>query len=258
MAENRPAPPPACTIRSPPGRNLGSVAPASDDSGTPSAMPPAPCTISAPGSCSRGVQLLLERARGSSPPRRTPGRARARRRGWRRTRAAASGGATVRRHAASDDASDSGVAGLLVDDAARALAGEERDASIALRRRPRLTESGSHGEPSSSSAKQNDDLAGVAVRGPVDLARPAAADVADDELQGAADRDVGPVALPEHVDAAVHPDGPADRAVHDDDRTDRHRGGQHAVDVELVGARRLDAGQHHRAGTRAGSRPSPR
>ena len=90
------------------------------------------------------------------------------------------------------------------------------------------------------------DLAGVAVGGPVDATGTAAADVADDELQGPADGGVGPVALAEHVHAAVHADGPADRAVDDQHRPDRHRGGQHAVDVELVVAGRLDGGQHDR------------
>ena len=41
------------------------------------------------------------------------------------------------------------------------------------------------------------DLAGVAVGGAIDLARTPAADVADDELHGPADRRVGAVALTE-------------------------------------------------------------
>ena len=42
------------------------------------------------------------------------------------------------------------------------------------------------------------------------------------------------------------PDRPRAGTVADDHRPDRHRGGQHAVDVELVGAHRLDRGDHPR------------
>src|SRR5262249_15065617 len=48
--ENKPAPPPQWTMRRPFGRNFGSVADA-NDSGAPSAIPPAPRTSSAPGIC---------------------------------------------------------------------------------------------------------------------------------------------------------------------------------------------------------------
>src|SRR5205823_1150784 len=48
MPENIPAPPPARTIMSPPGRNLLTLLPASDE-GPPSAMPLAPATNSSPG-----------------------------------------------------------------------------------------------------------------------------------------------------------------------------------------------------------------
>ena len=106
------------------------------DSGTPSAMPPAPRTISAPGSCRRASSSSSRRGRDPSPLRRTPGRVRGRRRGWRRSRAAASGGARCAGPTASDEARLSGVAGLLVDDAARAFAGEDRDGVDAGRRRP--------------------------------------------------------------------------------------------------------------------------
>ena len=80
----------------------------------------------------------------------------------------------------------------------------------------------------------------------VHAARTATADIADHELQGPADGEVGAVALAEHVDTAVHTDGLRARTVTDDDRTHRHRGGQHAVDVELVGARGLHGSKHPR------------
>ena len=50
----------------------------------------------------------------------------------------------------------------------------------------------------------------------VDFLRPAPADIADDELQGAADRAVGAVALAQRVALGVHADLAADRAVDDD------------------------------------------
>ena len=86
---------------------------------------------------------------------------------------------------------------------------------------PRATDSGARGEPSSSSAKHQPSLPGLPMRGAVDAAGDAAADVAHDELQGSADGGVGPVALAEHVDAGVHPDAVPDGAVDDDDRARR-------------------------------------
>src|SRR5205807_9592169 len=51
MAENSPALPPAWVISRPPGRNFGRVVPGGHNaSGMPSAMPPAPRTISSAGS----------------------------------------------------------------------------------------------------------------------------------------------------------------------------------------------------------------
>ena len=81
---------------------------------------------------------------------------------------------------------------------------------------------------------------------PVDLAGPAAADVADHELERATDRRVGVVALPERVDARFMPiaraigpftmtSGPENQAVR-----------EQSVRVELVGACGLDRGEHHR------------
>ena len=84
------------------------------------------------------------------------------------------------------------------------------------------------------------------MRGPIDLAGAPAADVAHEELQGAADRGVGSVALTESVDAGVHPDpARAGTAAHDH-RADGHRGGEQPVHVELVGAHRLHRGEHPR------------
>ena len=71
---------------------------------------------------------------------------------------------------------------------------------------------------SSNSGKQKAYLAGLAEGGAIDFARAAAADVADDELEGAADGGVGTVALAEDVHAVVHADAVADGAVDDDDR----------------------------------------
>ncbi len=134
-------------------------------------------------------------------------------------------------------------AGLLVHDAPRPLAGENRhgvrggfEATADGQRceRRRLLELG----------EAEADLARVAVGGAVHLAGTATADVADHELHGPADGEVGTVSLAERVDATVHADGPRARPVAHDDRADRHRGGEDTVDVELVGAHRLDSGDH--------------
>ena len=100
-------------------------------------------------------------------------------------------------------ASDSGVAAELVDDRLHARAGEQRDrvagdAAVGGQRRARAA--------LLALGEAERELARVAQRRPVDLARAAAADVADDELQRPADRGVGAVALAERVDAAVHAD----------------------------------------------------
>ena len=60
-------------------------------SGTPSAMPSAPRTRSAPASLQPGVELVEQCARGPSPPRRRRVRVRGRSRGRRRSRGRASG-----------------------------------------------------------------------------------------------------------------------------------------------------------------------
>ena len=129
--------------------------------------------------------------------------------------------------------------GQLVDEPVRALAGEQRervdarlDAVLDGQRAERRRVVGL-GETEA-------DLAGAAVRGPIDLAGSPTTEVADDQLQGPADREVGPVALTQRVTARVHADGPGAGAAAHDDRTDRHRRGQQAVHVELVVARRFD------------------
>ena len=89
-------------------------------------------------------------------------------------------------------------------------------------------------------------LAGIAVGRPVHPARAAAAHVPHDQLQGTSDGRVGAVALAEDVDAGVHADTGGDGAVHDHDRARGPGGGEDAMDVELVGAGRLQRGQHDR------------
>ena len=91
-------------------------------------------------------------------------------------------------------------------------------------------------------------LARAAEGGPVDAVRawPAPAHVAHDQLQGPPDRGVGPVALAQHVVPAVHADAPGDGTVDDQHRTAEVGRAQQAVDVEVVGAGRLDGGQDHR------------
>src|SRR5216684_6859968 len=126
-------------------------------------------------------------------------------------------------------------AALLIDDAAGAFAGEERDGVLAfgetaldrerLPRRAFLV-----------LGKAERQLARAAVRGAIDLAGAPAADVADDELQRAADGEPRAVALPEHVDARVHADGAPDGPVDDDHRPHGHGGREYAVHVELIGA----------------------
>ena len=80
----------------------------------------------------------------------------------------------------------------------------------------------------------------------VHLARPPPADVADHELQGAADGGVGARPLAEDVAPAVESDLVADGSVDDEERADEVGGGQHPVQVEGVGAGRFDRGDDHR------------
>ncbi len=110
---------------------------------------------------------------------------------------------------------------------------------------PRSAESGPHGEPSSSSAKQNESFPGISEGRAIHLARPPAADVANHELERAADRRVRAVALAEYVLARVHAERAADRSVHDDHGPDGHRRREHAVNVELIVAGGFDRCDHH-------------
>ena len=195
-------------MSSPPARNFGSVAPASA-SGTPSAMPPAPRTSSAPGQLQQPVELREQPGLGPSRPRGTPGRARA------TTTSIASKPSTQLRvgHRAQARGEACGPA-----------TPASRDSWSTTPRTPSPANSVTADAPGATPALDRErlprrallvlgeaerELAGVAERRPVDLARAAAADVADDELQRAADGRVGAVALPERVDAAVHADAPA-------------------------------------------------
>ena len=89
-------------------------------------------------------------------------------------------------------------------------------------------------------------LRGMAQRGLGDLVRLGAADVDDDEAQGAADGRVRPEAVAQRVVAAVHAQRPADRAVENRHRRRGKRRYVDAVNAELLLAHGLDAGQHDR------------
>ncbi len=163
------------------------------------------------------------------------------------------GCATVRRHAAKVRASDSGVTRQLVDDPAYAFGGEQRDRARARR------DTALDGERFPRRARfvlgeAERVLAGIAERGAVDLTGPPAADVADDELECTADRRVGAIALPERIDPRVHTDGPCDRTVDDDERAREPRRREQTVHVELVGAGRLERGEHDRQVLRQAAR----
>ena len=138
-----------------------------------------------------------------------------------------------------------GIARELVDDAARALAGEGGH-GVGPGAAPKSHASGGHGEPSSSSAKQKPILPGLPCvarstspgRPPPTLrttswsARP---------IVAFARLPCPNTFLPEFM--------PIRRRIGPftiSDRPDRHRRREHAVDVELVGADRLDRGEHHR------------
>ena len=136
-----------------------------------------------------------------------------------------------------------GGPGQLIDDDPGAFAGEHgdgidvgREAAADRQRRERRADL--------VLGEAEAELAGVAVRGTIDLAGSAATHVAHDQLHSSADGHVGAISLPEDVDPTVHPDGPGAWAVADQDRPDRHRRGQHTVDVELVGAHRLQCSDH--------------
>src|SRR2546425_8436931 len=158
MAEKRPAVPPACTNSSPPGRNLATVA-ATADSGIPSAIPPAPFTISAPGkvrkepSSSRSLALDQPASRKTRPCS-----------GEMTQRASQArphfGCPTTRRQAANDRASASGVRASWSKNGWTPEPANNVTAEVPGGR-PRSTERDSQGEVSSASAKQKVYLPGL-------------------------------------------------------------------------------------------------
>ena len=153
MAENSPAPPPACTSSRPSGRNFGSVASAER---TPARLrrcrrrrARARCRGAAGGRAARrAMRSRSQPASANTRPCSGP-----------TTRMASNpissfGWCTVRRQAAKVLASYSGVARQLVDDAAWALAGEQRDGVDAGGDAAADGER-ANGDAASSSAKQN-------------------------------------------------------------------------------------------------------
>src|SRR5262249_20050131 len=97
-----------------------------------------------------------------------------------------------------------GIARDLVDEAARALAAEAGDGARARGGAERAGER-LPGRALLVLGEAEGELAGVPVRGAVDLSRPPAADVPHDELERAPDREVRAVALAEDVPARAHP-----------------------------------------------------
>ena len=87
-------------------------------------------------------------------------------------------------------------------------------------------------------------FAGIAQGGPVDAAGNAAADIADEQLQGAADGGVGAVALAEGVDAGIHARPLRGWPVDDHHRRRKIRRAQQAVHAEAVVERRFHRGGH--------------
>ena len=149
-----------------------------------------------------------------------------------------------------------GRARELLRELVRALAGDDRDGRVAggvaepdAQRLPR------RGRRILGEAER--ELAGVAERRRVGLARPRAEHVHRDQTQGAADRRVRPVALPERVVARVHPDLRRDRPADDHAEGGAARARQHGVQVERRVEHRLErrdddgevlgpAARHHR------------
>src|SRR5262249_32519042 len=158
MAENSPAPPPACTIRSPSSRSFGTVIPATP-SGRPSVIPPAPRTTSSPSSCRSASSSSRRRAFDQPPSRNT------RPCSGETTRIASKpsaifGCGTAGMHAASERASDSDVR-LSWSTTPRTPSPAKSVTADESAGRPRSTCNASHGEPASSSAKQNVYLPGL-------------------------------------------------------------------------------------------------
>src|SRR3954469_14955002 len=158
MAENMPALPPAWTNHRPLAANFGQDAPA-NPSGRPSLQPPAPRTSSSPGSVNSDISSSRSRAFDHPPSRNT--RACSGDTTMKASNTNANlGCATDRRPKANDRASDSGVRDTWstmprVPSAANRVTADTPDVT------PRSTDNGSHGESSSSSAKQNVYLPGL-------------------------------------------------------------------------------------------------
>ena len=76
----------------------------------------------------------------------------------------------------------------------------------------------------------------------VDLPRPSPADIADHQLQCAADRAIGAVALAQRIAFGIHTDAAPNGAVDDKDRPDKDRRRQDPVHRETLVEHRLDRG----------------
>src|SRR6266851_2702225 len=134
---------------------------------------------------------------------------------------------------------------FLVDDALQPEAGKNRDCRHPLLH-PALDRERFPARALLVLGEAIAELAGVAEGGAVDLLRPAFADIADHQLQRAADRGVGTIALAQRVALGVHPDAAAHRAVDHDDRPGEHRRRQHPVHRKALVEHRFDRRQHDR------------
>src|SRR5436305_2056088 len=157
MAENNPAPPPACTSRRPSSPNFGTVAPARP-SGSPSAMPPAPRITSSPSSWRSASSSSRTRALDQPPSRNTRPCS-----GETTTTtskpSAIFGCGTARRQAASERARDSGSR-LSWSTIPRTPSPANRVTADASGARPPSTCSGSRGEPAPYSVQPSVYLTG--------------------------------------------------------------------------------------------------
>ena len=89
-------------------------------------------------------------------------------------------------------------------------------------------------------------LAGMPESGPILIAGPGAAQVGEGQLDGPPDGGVGPVALPEAVAAAIHPNPGRHRAVHHHQRSGNVRRTLHRRQVEPGPQQRLYGRNNHR------------
>ena len=134
----------------------------------------------------------------------------------------------------------------LVDDHARRLRRHQRDAGLSRWHAARLREPGPRRGLVEALREAGRELAGLAVGRAILDARAPAAEVAHDQPQRAADRQVGAVALPEAVARRVHPGLLGERSGDDDQRAGGIRGRHKAVEREPLVARRLHRRQHDR------------